>query len=249
MTLGLIEAEAVGQALRKSRRQLLVGHVLRYHPAISQLEQLVRAGMFGTLRHFSSQRLGRPAPGTRLTAWWELGPHDVSLARAFFAADPTFISTKSSGPQKVKAHLLFPQGKTAELLVGTGDNGTGDNGRVRRIILRGTDAIARFDDRDSTSRARIHQLVPSGEVAADVEEQTTVRQLSHDAAQDALGLELHHFAEAVSHNAPVLTNFEEGARVVAILEAGARSLANAGEWTRIEFKSDSCPVTKRAQVT
>ncbi len=237
MTLSLIEAQEVGRALRLAGRRLLVGHVLRYHPGISELEQLVQAGTLGTLRHFESQRLGRAtSDGSSVAAWWELAPHDVSLARAFFGCDPAFVSARRSvGGQRIEAKLVFPQERTAALTVGEVAGR-----RIRRITLRGTRAVAHFDDRDPSSRARILTL-PRPEALTELhfeDHGATTRGFANSAG-DALSLELCHFADAVAYNRPVLTDFEEGERVVAVLEMGARSLANGGQWTRIPLHSDA----------
>jgi predicted dehydrogenase len=237
MTLSLVEAEAVGRVLRATGRQLLVGHVLRYHQGILELERLVQAGAIGTLHHFASQRLGRAAPGgTSLAAWWELAPHDVSLARLFLGGDAEFISARASAcGQSIEALLQFPRGRTADVLVGALETR-----RVRRITLGGTDGSACFDDRGPTSRARIQRFDGSAARPLDVAEELDAR----GNTRDALSVELNHFADAVVHDRPVLTDFEEGERVVAVLEAGARSLANGGQRTRIGLRSDIAPAAE-----
>ena len=68
-------------ALRKAGI-LMVGHILRYHPAILKLQQLIRDGTLGKLNYLYSNRLNIGKIRTEENILWSFAPHDISVMLA-----------------------------------------------------------------------------------------------------------------------------------------------------------------------
>ena len=60
-------------------RILMVGHILRYHPAILKLKQLIKEGALGRINYLYSNRLNIGKIRTEENILWSFAPHDISV--------------------------------------------------------------------------------------------------------------------------------------------------------------------------
>ena len=69
-------------------RVLMVGHLLRYHPAVEKLRELIDAGELGDVRYVYGNRvnLGTIRPDENVL--WSLGVHDISVVLHLIGDDP-----------------------------------------------------------------------------------------------------------------------------------------------------------------
>src|SRR5271157_4595878 len=70
--------ELVSLAAAKGRI-LMVGHILRYHPAILKLKQLIKEGALGKINYLYSNRLNIGKIRTEENILWSFAPHDISV--------------------------------------------------------------------------------------------------------------------------------------------------------------------------
>jgi len=82
LTLEIGEAEHLIAEAKAAGKVLMVGHLLRYHPAFVTLEAIVRRGDLGALRYVYSRRLnlGKVRPDENVL--WSFAPHDLSMLLA-----------------------------------------------------------------------------------------------------------------------------------------------------------------------
>jgi predicted dehydrogenase len=59
--------------------QLMVGHILEYHPAIIELHRRVRAGELGTVNYIYSNRLNLGKVRREENILWSFAPHDIAV--------------------------------------------------------------------------------------------------------------------------------------------------------------------------
>ena len=60
-------------------RILMVGHILRYHPAILKLQELIQDGALGKINYLYSNRLNIGKIRTEENILWSFAPHDISV--------------------------------------------------------------------------------------------------------------------------------------------------------------------------
>src|ERR1035441_9524547 len=72
----------MGRAARERGVMLMVGHLLRYHPAILKIQELVAAGTLGHLDYIYSNRLSMGKIRQEENALWSFAPHDISVVLA-----------------------------------------------------------------------------------------------------------------------------------------------------------------------
>jgi UDP-2-acetamido-3-amino-2,3-dideoxy-glucuronate N-acetyltransferase len=242
MALDLSDALRMRDAARAARRTLMVGHLLRYHPALLRLKRWLSTGRLGTVEGILTLRLG---PGTRDAAanpWWSLAPHDLSLLRYLTGADPREISARAStfgGAPLVHASVHVASIR-ADVLVSAAHVA-----KVRRLVIFGSDGTACFDDGISGPVLSLHQGKLSRADRASFEfaspswecgPRWTAARLP---SVEPLAAEVAHFVAAVAGDGRVATDGEEGCRVIAALEAGAQSLSEGG--AAVEVRGTAAP--------
>lgn len=111
------EAWAIRSAARRARRQVVVGHILRFSPAHDRMRAAVRDGRIGPLcairlrRDFS--RAWLDAFGERVHPVWESCVHDVDFAIALTGRPPDEVAAVAAAlpdrpvPSALSAHLRF----------------------------------------------------------------------------------------------------------------------------------------------
>ena len=77
------------------QRILMVGHILRYHPAIVRLQQLIRDGVLGKIDYLYSNRLNIGKIRREENILWSFAPHDVSVLLSLLGEMPTRISCRA----------------------------------------------------------------------------------------------------------------------------------------------------------
>ncbi len=209
MALRLSDAIDLCAARDRVRRLLMVGHILLYHPAVTELRRRLALAEIGQLECIQTERLGSVT--RHGNAWWTLAPHDLSLALALARCWPETISlARAGGGDRMQARLRFPGGMVAELVVGSFGAP-----KTRRLAVVGTGGRAIFDDTARGGELRI-ELPGRPSSSCPVP------------AREPLGVELEAFARAARDGARVESDGELGLGVTRLLLGGEESLRLGG---------------------
>jgi UDP-2-acetamido-3-amino-2,3-dideoxy-glucuronate N-acetyltransferase len=92
LTLTMDEAARIANAARDHNRQVMVGHLIRYHAAFIELQKQLAADVIGDLRHIQATRLAMGRIRNTESVLFDLCPHDLSLILALTGSPPTRIS-------------------------------------------------------------------------------------------------------------------------------------------------------------
>jgi UDP-2-acetamido-3-amino-2,3-dideoxy-glucuronate N-acetyltransferase len=250
MALTLRDASRMRDAATASGRTLMVGHLLRYHPASLELEGLIRRDDIGVIQRAVAVRFGAGAPPRTMGTtggmdgpWWSLAPHDLSLLRHLLGAEIVEVSvrraTGGSGLGAVRARIRTTAAP-ADIIVSDAHDA-----KVRRVVIVGSEGSAVFEDAAyGAELVLLRGLRASRDPAAGVEQvlatvTTPLHRFGSTAERipfpriEPLLSEAAHFVSAIRSGGPVMTDAEEGCRVTAALEAGALSLSRDGRWTPV----------------
>jgi len=221
LALSAHDAGAMCAAAAARGLVLTVGHLLLHHPAVSRARVILADAMLGEPLTFRSSRTTPGAPRRPGSAWWALAPHDISLALHLFAGLPTTVAAtcadwgRSDEDNAAAAVLSFPGGRTAHITVARFAP------RKRRATtIEGARAALTFDElatADQTLRLR----TPEGTVG-----------LLCDPV-DALRAQCLQFVASVARGDARAGNGSHAVDVVAVLEAGERSMRCGGAAQRV----------------
>jgi UDP-2-acetamido-3-amino-2,3-dideoxy-glucuronate N-acetyltransferase len=105
----------------KHNRILMVGHILRYHPAVLKLQELVQDGTLGRIQYLYSNRLNMGKIRTEENILWSFAPHDISVMLAILGEEPSSISCQGGAylnqnvPDVTMSAFAFPSGVRAHI--------------------------------------------------------------------------------------------------------------------------------------
>ena len=218
-----LRAEALG-------RIGMVGHLLRYHPAVTRLVEICRGGALGPLEHVEAAR--RSVNGDRTaSALWTLGPHDLSVIHA---VDPSSIDTISAtGPASgadAVVEIALLSGLTARVALSRAHPS-----KERRFAVIGRDHAAIFDDVRAPDRVLLGRPTRrrGGATEIAITGEATV------AWHEPLALEVDHFLRCVEERTPPRTGFSDGVMVVRALARAESAIHRRDE---IPGASDPLPL-------
>lgn len=225
-----LTAEQGAQLVRLAQQQkriLLVGHVLEYHPAITQLRRLIDSGDLGKVQYIYSNRLNLGKIRTEENILWSFAPHDVAVILRLMGSLP--FQVVACGGNYIQpniadvtvTNLLFDNGVRAHIHVSWLHPF-----KEQRLVVIGSKKMASFDDvakelvlYDQRVELKEHGPIPvkgAGELVP-------------FAADEPLRLECEAFLNAMHTRRPPITDGESGLRTLKVLQAAQRSLVMNGE--------------------
>lgn len=206
-------------------RILMVGHILRYHPAILKLQQLIHEGTLGKINYLYSNRLNIGKIRTEENILWSFAPHDISVMLALLNEMPTRVTCKGGACLNhdvfdvTLSHFDFPSGVQAHIFVSWLHPF-----KEQRLVVVGSEKMAVFDD---TSEHKLilypHKVEWRNRIPTAVKAKGEIVKLED---LEPLGAECGHFLECVASRTPPVSDGAEGLRVLRVLDACQRALLN-----------------------
>jgi UDP-2-acetamido-3-amino-2,3-dideoxy-glucuronate N-acetyltransferase len=216
---GLVELAAAKQ------RILMVGHILRYHPAILKLQELIQDGSLGQINYLYSNRLNIGKIRTEENILWSFAPHDISVMLALLNEMPTQVTSQGGAylnrdvSDVTLSHFEFPSGVRAHIFVSWLHPF-----KEQRLVVVGSEKMAVFDD---TAEHKLvlypHKVEWKKRIPTAVKAKGEVVALDD---QEPLRAECQHFLNCIVSRTSPVTDGAEGLRVLRVLDACQRSMAN-----------------------
>jgi len=216
---------------QEMQRQLMVGHIIRFNPAMQALKAHLDAGELGKIFQIFCRRAGPfPARIRDVGVVVDLAPHDVDIMRFLTGLDPirVFAETErrihTDHEDMLFGLLRFPQGITAALEI----NWLTPT-KLRETLVLGEKGLFRVDDllQDlyfyENSQA-VNELWAGIKTIRGVSEGKMIRfDLKR---QEPLKAEIQAFLEAVQNGTPVPVSGEDGLKALrislALVESGVK---------------------------
>jgi UDP-2-acetamido-3-amino-2,3-dideoxy-glucuronate N-acetyltransferase len=208
-------------------RILMVGHILRYHPAILKLKQLIKDGVLGKINYLYSNRLNIGKIRTEENILWSFAPHDISVMLSLLDEMPIKVTCQGSAylSQDVTdvtlSHFQFPSGVQAHIFVSWLHPI-----KEQRLVVVGSEKMAVFDD---TAEHKLvlypHKVEWKNRIPTAVKANAEVVTLDD---REPLRAECQHFLDCVETRTSPVSNGAEGLRVLRVLDACQRALNNGG---------------------
>jgi UDP-2-acetamido-3-amino-2,3-dideoxy-glucuronate N-acetyltransferase len=221
-------------------RILMVGHILRYHPAILRLKQLIQDGALGKINYLYSNRLNIGKIRTEENILWSFAPHDISVMLSLLDEMPVRVTCQGSAHlnQKVTdvtlSHFEFPSGVQAHIFVSWLHPI-----KEQRLVVVGSEQMAVFDDTaDHKLVLYPHRVQWKNRIPTAVKAKAEIVGLDDE---EPLRAECQHFLDCVETRTSPVSNGEEGLRVLRVLDACQRALQNGGATVETVSPTDTKP--------
>ena len=79
MALSTAHAIELVELAKDRNVNIMVGHVLLFHPAIRKIKSIIESGEIGDLQYLYSNRLNLGKIRTEENVFWSLAPHDIAI--------------------------------------------------------------------------------------------------------------------------------------------------------------------------
>ncbi|MGR6318732.1 Gfo/Idh/MocA family oxidoreductase [Micromonospora soli] len=240
-------AEAEGRGL-----SLMCDHTYCYTPAVLRIRELLHGGELGELQYLDSVRINLGLVQRDIDVMWDLAPHDLSILDFILPSGVAPVSVAAHGADRIGAGRACVAYLTLHLNTGAIAHihvNWLSPVKIRTAIIGGSKRTLVWDDLNPSQRLSIFDRgvdVASAEELGDEQRRDMlVSYRSGDMVapalteREALRTMVEEFARSIRTGAPALTDGRSGLRVMAILEAASRSLANGGtvvelsEWTDV----------------
>ncbi|NLE76070.1 MAG: Gfo/Idh/MocA family oxidoreductase [Chloroflexi bacterium] len=214
---------------------LMVGHTFEYNPAVWKMKELLDAGELGQVYYAYSTRVNLGRLQRDLNALWSIAPHDISILIYLFGAMPEEVSARGGTyleggiEDVVFVDLQFPGGVVAHVHASWLDPC-----KVRRMTLVGSKKMVLYDDVASEDKIRVYDKgvlrVGNGQIFGEFHYKVHSGDIwiPRIDASEPLQNESAHFVECIVKGLRPRSDGASGLRVVQVLEAAQRSLAQRG---------------------
>lgn len=225
--LAMNEAEArlMLDAGSSNNVQLMVGHLLQYHPVFLALKELCSSGSLGKLQYISSNRKSFGKVRSEEDVVWSFAPHDISMVLALIADEVSLVRRESSAilhpdiSDVATLHLTFASGVKGHISVSWLHPY-----KEQKLVVIGSDGMAVFDDTKSwEEKLSLYRHRVDSENGLPALTKASVEYVVVPQSEP-LRNECQHFIEVVAGRAMPLTDGEEGLRVLNVLNAASVSI-------------------------
>jgi UDP-2-acetamido-3-amino-2,3-dideoxy-glucuronate N-acetyltransferase len=223
LAIDVKHGEELVSLAKAHNRVLMVGHILRYHPAILKLQELIRGGVLGKINYMYSNRLNIGKIRTEENILWSFAPHDISVMLALLDEMPNRVSCQGSAylnrdvSDVTLSHFGFPSGVQAHIFVSWLHPF-----KEQRLVVVGSEKMAVFDDTaDDKLVLYPHRVEWKNRIPNAVKAQGEPVLLEDS---EPLRAECRHFLECVATRRTPVSDGAEGLRVLQVLDQCQRAL-------------------------
>jgi predicted dehydrogenase len=234
MTWRAAEARELREVVRASGRTLMVGHLLRFHPGVDKLRELIDSGELGDVHYVYGNRVNLGVIREHENALWSLGVHDISVVLHLLDGEPVEVWARGEGYVResvedvVFGYIKFSSGQVGHLHLSWLDPH-----KMRKMTVVGSSKMAVFDDMEPERKVTVYDkgpvVIPNGSISTHTGD-ITIPRIS---PEEPLRIECRHFLQAVRSGERPRADVDEGAAVVEVLEALQTSLERGGETIRM----------------
>lgn len=218
----------------RRNRVLMVDHTFIYTGGVRKIRELVTAKELGDIYYYDSVRVNLGLFQHDVNVIWDLAVHDLSIVDYVLPSRPCAVSATGMShvpgqPENVAYLTLFFDG----CLIGHIHVNWLAPVKIRRTLIGGSEKMIVYDDLEPSEKVKVYDR---GITVNSIESvyQMLIGYRTGDMwspqldMTEGLRTEVLHFIRCVEQGERPVTDGEAGLRVVRILEAATRSIAERG---------------------
>lgn len=228
---------------------LMVDHTFVYTGAVRKIRELVESGGLGEIYYYDSVRVNLGLFQHDVNVLWDLAVHDLSIMDYVLpfrpcAVSATGLSHVPGGTENIAYLTLFFEGSQiahihANWLAPV---------KLRRTLIGASRKMIVYDDLDQSEKVKVYDKgITLNNQSPEKLYQMLVGYRTGDMlapqidGTEALRREIEHFLQCIEKGAEPETGGGAGLRVVEILQAASKSMAERGR--PVELRLTSLPAT------
>jgi len=226
LTLQKDHAEELVYLSEKNNVNLMVGHVLLFHPAIKKIKNLIDENKIGKLQYIYSNRLNLGQVRTEENVFWSLAPHDIAIFQYFTDLFPEKVYANGSSFLQENIHdstmtqLKYPNGVEAHIFVSWLHPF-----KEHRLVVIGSEAMITFEDSAEGNPLKLYAKKFNMSKGLPEKIDGPVTLIDYERKM-ALTEELLYFSNHLNNKIPKLANGKHALEVMKILIEASEQLEN-----------------------
>ncbi|MBV9066237.1 MAG: Gfo/Idh/MocA family oxidoreductase [Methylobacteriaceae bacterium] len=232
-------SEQVSRLIDEADRRgltLMVDHTFLYTPAVRKIRELLLQNQLGEVYYYDSTRSSLGLFQRDVNVIWDLAVHDIAIIQYLLNEDPVAVSATGSchvaGSPENMAHitLFFASKCVAHVSV----NWLSPI-KVRQTFVGGSKKMIVYDDLEPTEKIKVYDKGITLNAPSEDAHQFRIGYRAgdmwapHISTTEALQTEVEHFIECVGTGSSPISDGLSGLRVIEVLEAASRSIADQGK--------------------
>lgn len=237
-TLTSGQAEELIELSERRRLKLMVDHTFLFTGAVRKIKRLLDAEELGHLYYYDTMRVNLGLFQHDVNVVWDLAPHDLAIMDHLLKMPPeALIATGQKHVNAVEDIAFLTMYYPGRLIAHVNVNWLSPV-KVRSTLLGGDKKMLIWNDLESDEKVRVYDRgvdlkTREGVYSLLVGYRSGDMWAPHVDNAEALGLEIAHFNRCILESQQVINDGLAGLRVVKVLEAASKSLANRGAEVRI----------------
>lgn len=229
---------------------LMCDHTYCYTPPVLRIRELLHAGELGELHYLDSVRVNLGLVQRDIDVVWDLAPHDLSILDFVLPPDVTPVAVAAHGADGIGAGRACVAYLTLRLNTGAIAHvhvNWLSPVKIRTTVIGGSKRTLVWDDLNPTQRLAIFDrgvdVAAPDELGAEQRREIMISYRAGDMVapalteREALRTMVEEYGRAIRTGTPALTDGRSGVRVLRILQAASRSLAEGGVMVDLEGES------------
>ena len=224
--LAMNEAEAtlMIKTAKENKVQLMVGHLLQYHPVFKKVKEIALDGEIGEINYIYSNRLSFGKVRTEEDVIWSFAPHDISMILSLANQEPEFITAHSTATLQdniadtATIHITFKSGLKSHISVSWLHPY-----KEQKLVVIGKKAMLVFDDTKPWNEKlfiqRYQAEINQGSPNLKKDDLEFIKVIEDEPLKN----ECQHFIDIVQNNIKPLTDENEGLKVLKVLTSATLS--------------------------
>lgn len=235
LTAKVEEAEELVELAKKNGLVLMVDHTFEYTAGVNKMKEVIESGLIGDVLYVNCARLNLGIFQRDINVVWDLAPHDLSVILYATGLKPKTVRT-------VGMKLLHPKVEDMAFVTLGCENGAHavihvswvDPRKVRTVSVVGSKQMLVYDDLDPLAKIQIYdkgvENPPHYDTFGEFLCSYHYGDISMPRLQEAepLNVMCRHFLDCIKTGKTPRSSGESGLRMVRILAASDKSIANSG---------------------
>jgi len=228
LALNIKDAEELKKLANNNNVNIMVGHLLLFHPAIKKIKELIVKGIIGNLQYIYSNRLNLGQVRTQENVFWSLAPHDISIFQYFTDYFPAEIMANGSSflqkgiHDSTITHLKYPSGVEGHIFVSWMHPF-----KEHRLVVIGSEAMITFEDSIEGKPLKLYSKKHDMRNGVPEKFDGPMVQIEYEKKMP-LFEELKYFVKHIDGTVPQIANGQHALEVTKILVEASNQLKNNG---------------------
>jgi UDP-2-acetamido-3-amino-2,3-dideoxy-glucuronate N-acetyltransferase len=236
LTLKAKDARRLKELAEENDVNLMVGHLLLFHPAIRKIKELIESGKIGKFQYIYSNRLNLGTVRTEENILWSFAPHDMSIFQYFIGSLPLEVVSRGGAFLQPHIHdssmtvLTYPDNIVGHIFVNWLHPF-----KEHRMVVVGSKGMLSYEDSSDDKNILFYEKGIDWIQGEPIKRDGPTENIPYDKAMP-LTEELKYFAEHTNGEPIGIADAQNGVEVLEILEKASESLLT-GESQKSEVGS------------